>query len=416
MVSDKQRRRVVAAGAGASLRGLVTVYRNNIQRVFHAALLVALLGLVIAVPLYGVQTGVVTVFLPLLVVAVLVKAGQARPNLVFAIGSVVVAWVLLTHVINPALASPVVPVPIPLGVYILPVAAALAPFMFPENRPGTRGVAALMGQVPVLLAAGLAVYSPLWATVLAVVLILAVNLLFGGGRMFLSNWRAFARSGINPTRRARSQPNSKRARQFDEVNVQRGIEAEIATAAELERLPAGWTVLHSRALPGSHADVDHLVVGPPAVFVVDSKDWKGKLSTRQTPDGTTDGVINGSPEKFARAIETVRFEAEQVATQLNLSPDEIRGVLAFTGRMALPGGATSVPTAPGMVVDIVAISDVADHLASLPPRHWAGLSASARNKAAKRGKSLAEAQAAADARFCQDLAATADYAFPIKRA
>jgi hypothetical protein len=58
----------------------------------------------------------------------------------------------------------------------------------------------------------------------------------------------------------------------------RGAAGERRTArllAPLER--HGWAVLHDLAIPGSQANLDHLMIGPGGVFVVDSKHYRGRL-------------------------------------------------------------------------------------------------------------------------------------------
>lgn len=64
-----------------------------------------------------------------------------------------------------------------------------------------------------------------------------------------------------------------RGREADQWEA--GAAGERRTAARLDPLRgAGWTVLHDRALPGSRANVDHVVVSPSGVVVVvDSKLW-----------------------------------------------------------------------------------------------------------------------------------------------
>lgn len=58
----------------------------------------------------------------------------------------------------------------------------------------------------------------------------------------------------------------------------RGAEGERRTAGLLVPLRhLGWTVLHDRRIPGSAANVDHLVIGPSGVWVVDSKSWRGRI-------------------------------------------------------------------------------------------------------------------------------------------
>lgn len=59
--------------------------------------------------------------------------------------------------------------------------------------------------------------------------------------------------------------------------------AEEATARALVGLPAEWTVLHDVTWPGRrHADVDHVVVGPGGVFVIDSRASRRRLGSAAT--------------------------------------------------------------------------------------------------------------------------------------
>jgi Nuclease-related domain len=65
---------------------------------------------------------------------------------------------------------------------------------------------------------------------------------------------------------------------------QRGASGERRTARLLDRLGRdGYVVLHDLAMPGSLANIDHLVVGPSGVFVIDSKQWTGQI--HQSADG-----------------------------------------------------------------------------------------------------------------------------------
>jgi Nuclease-related domain len=62
------------------------------------------------------------------------------------------------------------------------------------------------------------------------------------------------------------------------VAWRRGAAGERRTArllAVLER--HGWAVLHDLAIPRSQANIDHLVIGPGGVFVIDSKRYRGRL-------------------------------------------------------------------------------------------------------------------------------------------
>lgn len=59
--------------------------------------------------------------------------------------------------------------------------------------------------------------------------------------------------------------------------IAKGNEGERVIGRLLEQLqPQGWVVLHDRRKqPGSPANLDHVLVGPPGVFVIDAKNWTG---------------------------------------------------------------------------------------------------------------------------------------------
>ena len=65
---------------------------------------------------------------------------------------------------------------------------------------------------------------------------------------------------------------------LDAVAWRRGAAGERRTArllAPLER--HGWAVLHDLVVPGSRANLDHMVIGPGGVFVIDTKQYRGRL-------------------------------------------------------------------------------------------------------------------------------------------
>ena len=60
----------------------------------------------------------------------------------------------------------------------------------------------------------------------------------------------------------------------DTVAWRRGAAGERHTARLLDPLERhGWAVLHDLALPGSRANIDHLVIGPGGALVIDSKHY-----------------------------------------------------------------------------------------------------------------------------------------------
>jgi hypothetical protein len=56
-----------------------------------------------------------------------------------------------------------------------------------------------------------------------------------------------------------------------------GADGESKTADVLGRLGDDWIVLHDRRIPGSRANIDHITIGPPGVFVIETKDYGGRI-------------------------------------------------------------------------------------------------------------------------------------------
>jgi hypothetical protein len=92
---------------------------------------------------------------------------------------------------------------------------------------------------------------------------------------------------------------------------QRGVHGERHTARLLDRLTRqGYVVFHDLAVPDSPANVDHLVIGPSGVFVIDSKQWTGSIHQG------ADGLAWHNHYPLDRSLETVRWEAQQVSRTL----------------------------------------------------------------------------------------------------
>jgi hypothetical protein len=92
---------------------------------------------------------------------------------------------------------------------------------------------------------------------------------------------------------------------------QRGAQGERRTARLLDRLTRdGYVVFHDLAIPGSPVNLDHLVIGPSGVFVIDSKQWTGSI--RQGADG----LVWHNHYRLDRTLEAVRWEAQVVGRLL----------------------------------------------------------------------------------------------------
>jgi hypothetical protein len=60
-----------------------------------------------------------------------------------------------------------------------------------------------------------------------------------------------------------------------------GANGESALGRGLDPLRSeGIAVLHDRRIPGSRANIDHLVVAPSGVFVIDAKNYRGRVERR----------------------------------------------------------------------------------------------------------------------------------------
>jgi Nuclease-related domain len=91
----------------------------------------------------------------------------------------------------------------------------------------------------------------------------------------------------------------------------RGAEGERRTARLLDRLTRdGFVVFHDLAVPDSTANVDHLVIGPTGLFVIDSKQWTGSVQQG------ADGLAWHNHYRLDRALETIRWEAETIGRLL----------------------------------------------------------------------------------------------------
>jgi hypothetical protein len=151
----------------------------------------------------------------------------------------------------------------------------------------------------------------------------------------------------------------------------RGAVGERRTArllAGLER--RGWAVLHDMAVAGSRANLDHLVIGPAGVFVIDSKQYCGRL--RLDPSGR---LWHGR-YPLAPTLRAVSFEADQAALVLT-DPDVVVVPIVAVHGAQVPWGKVVMDGVP-----VVAARRLPSMLRQLPtvlgPERVAGLADQAR--------------------------------------
>jgi Nuclease-related domain len=112
----------------------------------------------------------------------------------------------------------------------------------------------------------------------------------------------------------------------DAIAWRRGAAGERRTARLLSQLERhGWAVLHDLAVPGSRANLDHLVIGPGGVFVIDSKQYRGRLQLDPT------GRLWHGRYPLGPALQAVSFEADQTAQVLPDPGVVVRPIMAIHG-------------------------------------------------------------------------------------
>lgn len=153
----------------------------------------------------------------------------------------------------------------------------------------------------------------------------------------------------------RSQADQLRAQaaDFDRQagNWRVGGQGERKTIALLAQLGPEWTVLHDRGLPNSNANVDHVLVGPGGVVVVDTKAAGRNLTAL---NGRL--LWHGLPADDK--LETTRWEAERVAQILG-RPGSVPAVWAVWGQ--------DVPFGQACGVTVLAAENILDYVANLRP-------------------------------------------------
>ncbi len=97
-----------------------------------------------------------------------------------------------------------------------------------------------------------------------------------------------------------------------------GAEGERLTARQLAQLePDGFVILHDRRLPGSRrANIDHVVIGPPGVYAVETKSLSGKVEIRG-------GEVYVAGRRRTRMLDEARREAMGVGVALTAELEEL---------------------------------------------------------------------------------------------
>jgi hypothetical protein len=142
----------------------------------------------------------------------------------------------------------------------------------------------------------------------------------------------------------------------DAIAWRRGAAGERRTARLLSPLERhGWTVLHDLTIPGSRANLDHLVIGPGGVFVIDSKQYRGRLQLDPA------GRLWHGRYPLAPTLRAVSFEADRAARVLPDPGVAVVPIVAVHGTQ-VPWGEVVMDGVP-----VVAARRLPSMLRALPP-------------------------------------------------
>ncbi len=95
-----------------------------------------------------------------------------------------------------------------------------------------------------------------------------------------------------------------------------GAAGEEKLAAELAKVPGLW-MLHDRRVPGTRGNIDHILIGPAGVFVVDAKAHKGAIAIRDRGGWfNRDLRLTVGGRDCSRLADAMGWQVEAVASAL----------------------------------------------------------------------------------------------------
>jgi hypothetical protein len=109
------------------------------------------------------------------------------------------------------------------------------------------------------------------------------------------------------------------------------------------------------AIPGSKANIDHLVIGPSGVVAIDTKQYRGRLRL------DSDGMVWHGRHLLVSALRKTLWEADQADEVLGVADIQVPAIMAIHGA-TVPWGRLQ---ADGVIV--APARQVPDLLRALPP-------------------------------------------------
>lgn len=141
-------------------------------------------------------------------------------------------------------------------------------------------------------------------------------------------------------RQSRRSPRSPLARLFgtspinpDDASWYTGALGEQAVGRQLKRLSPGWTVLHAIPVGTGESDIDHLLIGPPGVFTLNTKRQKNK----KIWIGDHRILVGGQKVDHLRNARFEALRASKLLSQAHARTVTVTGAIVFvaTGEITI---------------------------------------------------------------------------------
>jgi hypothetical protein len=136
----------------------------------------------------------------------------------------------------------------------------------------------------------------------------------------------------------------------------RAADAERHLARLLEPLAKqGWGVEHDLPVRGAHGNLNHVVIGPPGIFAIDVRHYRGRLRLSR------DGLLWHGRTFLLPTLSATRSKADRLQDRIGAPDIAVVPLVAVLGGM-VPGGQVT-----SMGVTVVPARRLPDVLRSLPP-------------------------------------------------
>lgn len=113
---------------------------------------------------------------------------------------------------------------------------------------------------------------------------------------------------------------------------QSGAVGEKLMAERLKTLPDSARALHDRRILGSRANIDHIVVSPAGVWVIDAKRYQGRRPSLRIEGGIVRPRVESlriGGRNGGKLVDGLRGQVERVASALPGAKVPVSGVLCF---------------------------------------------------------------------------------------